>query len=140
MSERAWPWGETDVVLACLLQVAGLIAIIAAWFGASQPGTLMQQSAWVHVAAAGLVVSGAGAGQWLMRGRRAVGQRREALVSLDPVDESPAAPSDAGIEPLTLVRAHGMHKVHDPSCPLVADKDVEPATVDDGEPCAVCRP
>jgi len=139
-----WAWRDTDVVMVAVTTVLGFSGIAGAWFGADGASSLAQQAMWLNVAVAAFAVSGVGLCLWLMRGRRAVGERRAGLVSLDPVDdEPPAAPARVrrgGTGELTLVRATGMRRVHDPSCPLVEGKHVEPATLGDGEPCAVCEP
>lgn len=136
------PWRDADVIAVCLTSLIGVVLIVAAWFGAASAGTLTQQALWGTIAVAGLVVSGVGLSLWLLRLRRAIGHRRASLVSLDPpaAPEPTPAPRTHDTASLPLVRAHGMRKVHDPDCPLVAGKDVQPAALGDGEPCVVCQP
>lgn len=140
-----WAWRDSDLVVVSITALLGLIAIIAAWFGASGSHSLTQQAMWLNLAVAGFAVSSVGLCLWLMRGRRAIGERRVALVSLDPVEDEPASapvrrPAAGSTASFDLVRAPGMRRVHDPACPLVAGKPVERANPGDGEPCAVCAP
>lgn len=144
-AKSGWAWRDSDVVMVSVTALLGLIAIIGAWFGASGASATTQQAAWLNIAVAGFAVSGVGLCLWLMRGRRAIGERRVALVSLDPVDDEPPAvpfqrPAGDATAPLGLVRAVGMRRVHELNCPLVAGKRVEPASLGDGDPCSVCRP
>ncbi|MPY78427.1 MAG: hypothetical protein GEV04_08000 [Actinophytocola sp.] len=133
------PWRDADVIAVCLTALIGVVMIVAAWFGAASAATLTQQAVWGTLAVGGLIVVGVGLSLWLLRLRRAIGYRRASLVSLEPpAAQEPAPRQDTATLP--LVRAHGMRKVHDPACPLVAGKDVEPASLGDGEPCAVCQP
>lgn len=146
MTGPGWAWRDSDVVMVSVTALIGVIAIIAAWFGASGSSSLTRQSLWLNLAVAGFAVASVGLCLWLMRGRRAVGERRVSLVALDPVDDErdhpPALPRRSPIDTasLELVRAPGMRRVHDPACPLVAGKRVEPASLRDGAPCAVCTP
>ncbi len=137
------PWRDADLISVSITALIGVIMIVAAWFGAAGTASLTQQAFWATLAIAGLTVSGVGLSLWLLRLRRTIGQRRAALVSLDPPAAAEPAPLRAhrhDTASLPLVRADGMRKVHDPVCPLVAGKDVEPAALGDGEPCAVCQP
>ncbi|MGP3923304.1 hypothetical protein [Streptomyces sp. 8N616] len=145
---RPEPWRDGDVLTVCATTLIGLAVIVAAWFGASGTVSAPRQAAWLNVGVAGFAVSAGGLCLWLLRLRRAVGERRVALISLAPQEDSeeasrtaasprPARPADTTV-PLPLVRAAGMARLHHPDCPLVAGKDVTPAGLDDGEPCGVC--
>ncbi|WP_034269056.1 hypothetical protein [Haloechinothrix halophila] len=137
------PWRDADLISVFLTALIGVVMIVAAWFGAAGAASLTQQAAWATLAVGGLVVSGIGLSLWLLRLRRAIGQRRVGLISLDPPAAAEPAPQPMprhDTASLPLVRAEGMRKVHDPGCPLVAGKDVTPAAFGDGEPCAVCQP
>lgn len=140
-----WAWRDGDVVLLVLTAVLGLVAIIGAWFGASGATTLARQAVWLEAAMGGFAVAGVGMCLWIMRGRRAIGERRAALVSLAPEQDDPSEPAPVRrtgdmTAPLHLVRAEGMRRVHSPDCPLVAGKAVWPADLGDGDPCTVCKP
>lgn len=139
------PWGEADVLRLCSTWTIGLVSITVSWYGISGSGDTSLQALWFNIGIAGAVISALGNGVWLLRGRRAVGDRRAALVSLEvptPVTQarSVAAPSRAATDAHELVRVAGMTRVHRVVCPLVVGKRCEPARLDDGEPCGVCSP
>lgn len=139
------PWRDADIVMVAITGLLGLIAIAAAWFAASHAAGLAARGMWLNMAVAGFAVSATGLALWLMRGRRAVGERRMSLVSLEPV--APAEPEPAArpvgsgdTGTVRVVRIPGTRHAHDRGCPLVAGKRVEPATLADGAPCGVCMP
>lgn len=148
MTERSAPrlaWRDSDIVLVATASLLGLIAIAAASFGAHRADSPARQTAWLHLAIVGLALTGLGIGLWLLRGRRAVGDRRVALISLegagvDTPDSATARPSavPGRTEHLGLVRAAGMDRLHHRNCPLVAGKPVVPVRLGDGERCGVC--
>lgn len=135
-------WRDGDIALVVATALVGLIAILAAWFGASGSPTLTNQVAWLNLAVAGFAIFAIGNCLWLLRGRRAVGERRVALISLEAEEgESPVASTAStafSTVSLELVRGAGMARVHYPDCPLVAGKALEPAGLSVGEPCGVC--
>lgn len=146
-SGAGYPWRDNDVVTVVVTALLGVVAVMAAWFGASGEVSVVRQVMWLNLAVGGFVVFAGGNGVWLLRLRRAIGDRRVRLVSLE-ADDVEAMTADAvalSVPPragstaaLRLVRGVGMARVHDPGCPLVAGKAVQPAVVGDGEPCGVC--
>lgn len=143
--ESGWAWRDSDVVLVGMVGLLGLIAIIAAWFGASGTTSPTAQTLWLNVAVGGFVVSSAGFGLWLMRGRAAVGARRVSLVAFERQAPAPAAARPrpeprAATAPIHAVRVPGTRRVHAPACPLVAGKEIELVAPGSGEPCGVCTP
>lgn len=141
-------WGDGDIVMVSIVALVGLGAIMGAMLGASRATTPAGQATWLSMAAAGFAFSALGMCLWLLRGRRAVGERRVALISLEADHEQPAAqvgrwngthPQNS-TTPKSLVRVVGMERVHRCDCPLVAGKPAEPASLADGEPCGVCAP
>ncbi len=132
-------WRDGDVLMVVLTALVCVVAITVGWFGASGSATLTHQVAYLNLAVAGFAVFAGGNCLWLLRGRRAVGERRAALIALEPAEpvrQAPAAvPATASWQ---LVRGAGMRRLHQPDCPLVAGKPVEPVGLADGEPCGVC--
>ncbi|MFZ3565654.1 hypothetical protein ACOKM5_01670 [Streptomyces sp. BH097] len=145
---RAVPWRDRDVVTVCGTSLAGLALIVTAWFGASATVSTARQAAWTNLGVAGFAVGAGGLCLWLLRARRALGERRVTLIALAPTDDdedtrtgpAPRTTSTDDTLVLPLVRAEGMDRPHRPDCPLVAGKDVTPAAVGAGEPCRVCSP
>lgn len=145
---RALPWRDSDVVMVSITAFLGLAAIGGAWFGASGSVSVSGQMAWLNLAVGGFVIAAVGSCLWLLRLRRAVGERRIGLVALDTgpdvTDDHHHGPaprprgSGTSTDTLRLVRGPEMNRVHYADCPLVAGKPVESATVADGEPCGVC--
>ena len=144
-SQPGAAWDDRDIIRMTVTSGLGLAAIVGAWFGASGTTAVGRQAIWLEVATVGFAVSAAGWSLWLLRGRRAIGEKKAALIALTPTEtEEPStprrSPRPAATMPLDLVRAPGMARVHHPECPLVAGKTVEPAAPGDGEPCQVCAP
>lgn len=140
----AIPWDDRDVLRLSMTTAIGFAAIAAAWFFSSGSASTGTQALWLNIGVAGSVVAGLGNCVWLLRGRRAVGERRADLVSLGPAASSVTpirtSVSDTLTMPLGVVRAEGMRKVHRPDCPLVVGKRLEPANPGDGDSCGVCAP
>lgn len=148
---RAVPWRDRDVVTVCGTSLAGIALIVTAWFGASATVSTARQAAWTNLGVAGFAVGAGGLCLWLLRARRALGERRVTLIALAPADDdedtrtgpTPRTPRTRSTDDtlaLPLVRAAGMDRPHRPDCPLVAGKEVTPAAVGAGEPCGVCTP
>ncbi|MGP3983149.1 hypothetical protein [Streptomyces sp. KR80] len=141
---RTEPWRDGDVLTVAVTTLVEVALIVGAWFGASGTASAARQAAWLNLAVAGFAVSAGGLCLWLLRLRRAVGERRVALISLAPQEEPaparlPRRPqASAATVSSQLVRAAGMDRLHRRDCPLVAGKDVTPAGLDDGDPCGVC--
>ena len=139
------PWDDERLLGLVLATLVGLAAITAAWFGASGSTRPSTQVAWLQLGIAGLIVSAFGHVLWLLRGRRAIGRRRVALLADVPrpdarTPEPRAARTGVPSDAQGLVRVAGLRRVHLPDCPLVAAKAVQPAAATDGAACGVCRP
>lgn len=140
----AWmPWADTDVLWLCVTSTIGIVAITTSWYGISGSASTGTQALWLNIGVSGAVIAALGNCVWLLRGRRAVGQRRAGLVSLAPVTPSGALGmpmEDTVTMPLGWVRVEGTRKVHRVDCPLMSGKAVELAGPGDGDPCGVCVP
>lgn len=136
------PWRDIDITIVAITVLLGLITILTAWFNADHTASPTSQAMWLNLAVAGFAVSATGCGLWLMRGRRAIGERRATLVSLDrPTPEPPPPPTrPTHTAPTQSVRIPGTRHIHHPDCPLVTGKAVKPAALTTGEPCRVCTP
>jgi hypothetical protein len=163
-SERGL-WGAEDFIRVVLAQAAGGIAIVVAWYIGSGDVSFNHQIGPLDVAVAGAVVAGLGNVMWLLRGRRAVGARRRALLP-DPVVaaiatgtgtgsvgdrrlvSSSAGAADAGTAapgPDLFVAGEGLVRFHRPECALAVGRSWELASRQQHEdvgrlPCGVCRP
>lgn len=143
------PWRDRDLVELTAAALVGLIAILLGWFGASGAAAPARQMLWLNIAVVGLALYALGNCLWLMRLRRAVGDRRAALVSFEVAEEEvemapePTLAARGPVDRSAMmsaqwVRGDGMARVHRPDCPVVAGKHVWPAYADDGELCGVC--
>ncbi len=143
---RPYPWQVAHLLVWYVGAAAGLVVILVAWWGASGTTRLPTLITWVDVAVVGVVVSGMANLVWLLEGRRAVGERRYAVLG-DPDLTAGAAQrtvADLGGE-LSLVAAEAMTRYHRAACPAVAGRHVAAASRDDHEsvgrsPCGICRP
>jgi hypothetical protein len=143
----AVPWRIGDLVLLYLVNLAGLILILVAWFEASGDLTIRAQIPWVNVGVAGIIVAGAGNLLWLLTGRRAVGELRRRLTVRLPGAGSAASSVRAqpDMELGVFVAGTGMTRYHRPDCPFVEGKRVTVAS-EDGHlsagrvACDVCIP
>lgn len=105
---------------------------------ARQQASVADQEPWISVAVVGAIISGAGNGVRLVRGRRAVAGRRRRLLGAEP-----PAPSLIQFDRLPLVTGPTMTLYHRADCPLVAGKATNPLSLRDHSgrrPCDWCRP
>ena len=132
---------------ASLASVAGLVLIVAGWYGAAEEVSVSHQLPWLNLALVGVVVSTATNGVGLLRGRQRIRRRirllRETLAN-DMGGRLTVAPA-AESRDSHLVAAPGMRYFHRPDCPLAVGKPVRKQTrVAHGranrEPCRVCEP
>jgi hypothetical protein len=120
------PWRIGDLVLVYLVNLAGLVLILIAWFEASDLLTIRAQIPWVNVGVTGIIVAGAGNVLWLLTGRRSVGDLRRRLTPRLP--GSGRATSSGRAQPDTalgmFVAGTAMTRYHRADCPLVEGKPV----------------
>jgi len=139
------PWRADDVVVLYVTTFVGAVLLLIAWWGASGTTRLGAQVAWVNLGVVGIIVAGTGNAVWLLHGNRAVGNRQHDLLGdFEGADlvEAEAAVSDEADD--VLVAGPRMTRYHRASCPLVAGKDVRPASRSAHEkrrrPCGMCTP
>jgi hypothetical protein len=151
------PWTGNDLVIVCVTTIVALGLVAVGWHGVSGEVEVRRQVLWLDLGVAGVLLLGVGNAQWVLRGRRAVGDRRARLLPLggEPIGEpagglTPGA-GTAGAPPMAPRRAEGvvagaaMTRYHRPDCELVAGKEVVTAgrnehAAQGRRPCAVCEP
>jgi hypothetical protein len=146
-------WSAEDWVRWALFVAGGLVLWLVGWYLASGEINYSRQIGPANLAVAGLLVAGAGHVWCLMRGRRAIGERRRRLLgdpALAPAGReaaTPAAPHADGTacRPSETVAGDGMMRYHRRGCPLAAGRDwpVLPAEEQEAAgriPCGACRP
>ena len=139
-------WGVTSGV--------GGIVIAVAWYVAAGEASFSQQVGPIDAALAGLLIAGVGNLAWLLRGRRALGERRRLLLpDIVPAatvtkvvgEHEAALASEAGGDQ-TFVAGEGMERYHRPGCALATGRDDWTAMTRAAHetvgrrPCGVCRP
>lgn len=148
-------WGADDLLRWVFAVGVGAITIAVAWYICAGDATFNQQVGPVDAGVAGLLVTGLGNASWLLRGRRAVGERRRALLAdiaqdPPPVPSGPlllstAAPSVAPATDL-FVAGSDMTRFHRPTCALAQGRvgwvamDRQEHEQAGRQPCGVCRP
>jgi len=122
--ESSQPWTVNALLFVVMLNVIAEVVILAGWYGASTRGTVSSQVPWAETAIVGAIVAGVADCMWLLRGRRAIGERRRAVLTLETwqARSSSQVVVAAASASADLVRADGMTRVHRSGCPLVAGK------------------
>ncbi len=154
-------WGPDDLLRWAFAILVAAIVIGVAWYVCAGDVSLNQQIGPMDAAVAGLVVSGFGNATWLLRGRRAIGERRRALLP-DPVAQVQRARMNRGQSPApvvgglssatrvfeveTFLAGPDMERYHRATCALAAGR-VGWTTMTRQEhdaagrkPCGVCQP
>jgi len=140
------PWSARDRVLLAVVLAVGVAGLAAGYVGTSGTLRVSHQVVWVDVAAAALLVSGAGVVLFLTAGRRAVGRRRVRLFGDVLSGEAAARPATPAGSAAELVSAPTMTRYHRGDCSFVDGKaGLVSGTAAAHEsigrkPCGVCRP
>ena len=162
MAQRGALWSAEDLLRWGLATGVGGIVIAVSWYVCAGDASFNRQIGPLDAAVAGAVVSGLGNAVWLLRGRRALGERRRALladpvVAVDSRDTgdpgavrrvSTTAGTDRRARPTAaelLVAGEGLLRYHRLDCVLAAGRSWTSATREQQEgagrlPCGVCRP
>jgi len=160
VAQRAALWSAEDLLRWALATGVGGIVIAVSWYVCAGDASFNRQIGPLDAAVAGAVVSGLGNAVWLLRGRRALGERRRALLA-DPVvavdtgepgavrrvstsaETGTASPATSEAE--LLVAGEGLLRFHRSDCVLATGRTWTSATREQHEdagrlPCGVCRP
>lgn len=121
------PWARRDVVVVALVLALAVAGLVVGWFGVSDTVDLNDQTQWLGLGIAALIVGGFGMVVWLLLGlRRVAVLRREVLTELDRRHPAPAARTARA--PLTDRQSFGtvvgMRRYHAAGCQMLDDKDV----------------
>jgi hypothetical protein len=153
-------WRAEDLLRWGITVGLGGIVIAVAWYICSGDATFGQQVGPADAAVAGLLVAGVGNATWLLKGRRALGERRRALlpdvappeatdVDLATEHQAPSlttAETPAVAEAGLLVAGEGMERYHRADCALAAGRTGWKAMTrhqhesEGRRPCGVCQP
>jgi hypothetical protein len=130
----------TAVIVAAAI---GLVLLVSAWTGASDQRESADQMGWLNLGVAGVVLTGAVCGSWVLRVRRTVEVRLARILS--GVDEVGFEEASVPVQSDRLVTALRMTRYHIPECLLVNGKALSSDTRAGHErgglrPCEMCRP
>jgi hypothetical protein len=156
-ARRTIVWSAEDLLRWAITVGLGGIAVAVSWYVCAGEATFSQQIGPADAAVAGLLLAGIGNAAWLLKGRRAIGERRRLLlpdVTADPgvrrVVPVPVRADDllpnAADPTALLVAGEGMERFHRPGCALTRGRSgfVEMTRHEHERagrrPCGVCRP
>jgi hypothetical protein len=134
------PWSRLDALKTSLLIAVGAVVWAVGWFQVAEKPAMDEQIAPLNVAVAGVVVIGAGQALWFLNGRRAVAERRRALLGESPAPVAAQAPAQ-GDE----LFAGSQRFYHRLECAMVVDRGWAAMIRATHEaagrvPCGVCKP
>ena len=141
-------WGSEDLLRWVALSFGGLVMVVAAWFVSSGEARFDRQMAMLNLAVGGAVVACVGHVVWVLEGRRAVGERRRALLGEPLPSGGVGSEVDgrvAGCEVDGLVAGVGTRLFHRAGCPLAEGRGWSVGSREEQvgagrAPCGVCRP
>jgi hypothetical protein len=140
------PWTGGEISQAVVAQLAGMGALIAAWYGSSGQRLPSGQLGWLTLGVAGAAVSGVANTAWLLSARRAIAARRAAIASRYETGCSRLRLTLPQSQPLAgqqaIVAVSGRSLYHRPTCPLVTGRATTPvdSKITSRKPCGWCRP
>jgi hypothetical protein len=125
--ERFFPWGVAAAVRLVLLVLVCGVGLVVVWFGVSGRGVFDTQVGWMTAGVVVLMVELYALASLVVRGRRAVGDRRSRLISDAVADVLPrlavAGPTEVADGDVVVVA--GLDLFHRAECPMVAERRVE---------------
>jgi hypothetical protein len=136
-------WSFEDFLRWLGVFAIGVVMVVAGWWLAAGQGRTDRQMVPASLAVAGLIVACAAHVVWVLKGRRAVGERMARLGAADWLAEDGAV---AVTLPTELVVAAGASMLyHRPNCPMVRGREWPRSTAADQESegrraCGVCSP
>jgi hypothetical protein len=137
------PWSAEDLLRWAVLAVAGAAIAVAGWWEASGKVRFDGQVPFANVALVGLVIGAYAQLAWLLRGWRAVAERKAILLSHPvPGDDLEAT---GGGSPERIVAVRGLSRYHRSDCPMAVARPVVAASkatheTEGRQPCGICRP
>lgn len=141
------PWARRDALAVALVLLVALVGLAIGWFGVSGTVELNDQTRWLGVGIAALIVGGFGMVVWLLLGlRRVAVLRRAVLTALDRQHPEPGRVTTRTPE-LTdsqiFGTVSGMRRYHAAGCQLLLGKPVtfaEAAVHANAglQPCPIC--
>ena len=149
----AFPWGIESGVRSILLTLASGFGLIITWYGVSGRGVFQDQIPWLSAGIVILMVSLFGQGTLIVRGRRALGERRSQLLadSLASVEIAPRAMTGGSLDTRSfaisdierVVVVDGLNLFHRAGCPMLSGRATTTLTRHAAraaglDPCGIC--
>lgn len=150
-SSSGGPWRSEDLLRVLVVNVVGLAAISVAIFQTTQVSGVGGRLGWLYLGLAGVAMSGAGNGAWLLQGRRTVGLASRRVLPdvpssepISPAEGDPTQLVDSGVAGEFIAVSNGS-LYHVATCAFVCDREVAPASREEHQvhgrtPCGVCTP
>lgn len=146
-SRATHPWSEQALIVWALLSGIGVTLLVAGWIQVRNESAYAEQVGGINMAVAGALVAGAGAIPMLLAGRRAVADRRLAILGdlrHMPVVATVARASDDSTS-WNLVGGEGLRHFHRAGCTMAQGRNWSAASRSEHEragrvACGVCRP
>jgi hypothetical protein len=132
------PWSSEDAIRWAGSTSVGVVMVSIAWWWASGEANVLDQLPAMTLAVAGAIVACTGHALWVLRGRRAVGERIERMSAASWIAEDYTTVVTA--LPL-LVSAPESRLAHTTSCPMAVGRGfpvIDLASV--VTRCGICRP
>jgi hypothetical protein len=146
-------WGAEDLIRLVLTLGVGAIVVVVSWYVCSGDASFNRQIGPLDAAVGGMVFAGLGNVMWLLRGRRALGERRRMLLSdvASVAIKTPSAMTGSSVilsvpdDADRFVAGEGLVRFHRASCPLASGREWAAATRLEHAglgrlPCGVCKP
>jgi hypothetical protein len=137
------PWSAEDLLRWTVVVVAGAGVTAAGWWAAAGKVRFDSQVPFANVALLGLLIGAYAQLAWLVRGWRAVADRKAVLLSHPALGTAGELAVSGSRE--TLVAVRGLRRYHRADCPLAVARQVVPAPkaaheTEGRQPCGICRP
>lgn len=140
---RATPWVAEDLIHWSGGLAVAFVTCAGAWWYASVEPLFHEQVPAAVVGVLGTMLAAWCNVLWILRGRRAIGERLRLLLP-DPDESASDAPQDGATIPGdAFVAGRDLGRYHDPRCPLAAGRNWKTASGAKHEsagraPCGVC--
>jgi hypothetical protein len=138
------PWLSSMMLFWQALTAVTAIALIVAWYSVSGKSVFDDQKPGIDIAIAALILSCALDAMFILAGRRAVGLRREQLISSIPVPRRRVAATAAPVVD-GLVAGAGLTRYHRVACQFADGRNWPTASLAEHQAagrtaCGVCAP
>jgi hypothetical protein len=151
--DAVFPWGPQAGLKAAGWTGACLVGLLVAWYEIAGKGVFNDQVGWLSLAIGAVVVELYALSALILRGRRALGERRATLIgdeiagllgrAVRPAAAASVAPNGSAAGAGQVVVVPGSTLFHRADCPMTAGREGRPLGLADAvrsgaTPCGVC--